>query len=309
MNKMKKTLSLVFLLGLVLTLLTGCASTGFDGSWDCIEAEMPTYGLLSGADINLINRSGIVSTMCVIEIKGSEIKYNESGTEYSVSDVKRGDNEITFKAYHKSTGTDTVSLKLSSDGKNLIAKRFQSTFKLERSDIWNRVVVSFFTNIPVWVFILIGVLAVLFILFMVMSKRKESKLRSEGKLVYRDKEFYKNAEVFTLKLVTPAQVAGDIKVIAARMKLNVSGNTAGTVTFKGNPAIPWSADLTRLQSNEEQTVYRFEFTSWKSSSRSGKPDGEMDMNMLETAIEKMFAGFDPDTQVHTEPRMFHATED
>ena len=108
MKKTRKIFSLILLLGLALVLLTGCAAQGFDGSWNCIEAEIPTYGMLSASDAALIERSGVVSTMCEIEIKGTDIKYSESGTSYAVSDVRRDDTVITFKAKHNISGTDTA---------------------------------------------------------------------------------------------------------------------------------------------------------------------------------------------------------
>ena len=309
MKTMKKALSLLLLLALALVLLTGCSGKGFDGSWNCVEANVPTYGMLNNADVALIERSGAVSTMCVIDIKGTDIKYSESGTSYKVSSVSRGDSEITFKATHNISGTDTVTLRLSSDGKRLTAKRYTSTFVLERSDFWNSVVVKFFTDIPVWLYILVGVLLVGAVLYKVFTLKKEAKLRDQGKLVYRDKDFYRNAEIFTLGPVEPGKVTEGIKAFLPEFRLAVNGNTARTVTFKGNAASPWSADLTRVSSDEEKTVYRFEFTGWKSSGRSGKPDDELAMNMLETAVEKMFVTLDPNTKVHTEPVTFHSTEE
>ena len=308
MKKTRKRFSLILMLGLALVLLTGCAAKGFDGSWNCIEAEIPTYGMLSASDAALIERSGVVSTMCEIEIKGTDIKYTESGSNYAVSDVRRDDTVITFKAKHNISGTDTVTLKLSSDGKKITAKRYQSSFVLERSDFWNKVVIGFFNGIPTWVYIVLGVVVVLLILGKFFSLKKEGKLRDQGKIVYRDKEFYKNAEVFTLSPISPSQITEPLKALSAELKLALKGNTGKTVSFHGGPGTSWAADLTCRQADTEKTVYSFEFTSWKSTSRSGKPDDELAMNMVETAVEKMFLSLDPNTQVHTEPKSFHATD-
>ena len=58
----------------------------------------------------------------------------------------------------------------------------------------------------------------------------------------------------------------------------------------------WTAQLYRLSGDESQVTYRFEFTKWRDALSNASL-----MNMLMTAIEKLFLELDPNTQVRTVP--------
>ena len=102
------------------------------------------------------------------------------------------------------------------------------------------------------------------------------------------------AEIFTLKSVPFPEMAQIIKT--ANFKQNAGADVSGTV---GNMRLQagsyYTATLTCTEHTEEKMTYRFEFVSWHSS--HGMPKYADEMNVLMTAVEKIFLGIDPDTQV------------
>ena len=99
---------------------------------------------------------------------------------------------------------------------------------------------------------------------------------------------------FTLKSVPFPEMAQIIKT--ANFKQNAGADVSGTV---GNMRLQagsyYTATLTCTEHTEEKMTYRFEFVSWHSS--HGMPKYADEMNVLMTAVEKIFLGIDPDTQV------------
>lgn len=74
---------------------------------------------------------------------------------------------------------------------------------------------------------------------------------------------------------------------------SLQGNTKA-VKFTG---IYFSASIRCMEQTEINSVYRFEFDSWKT--KYGRPSFENEMNMLLTMVEKMFVQLDPNAQVST----------
>ncbi|MBO4562716.1 MAG: hypothetical protein J5772_03805 [Clostridia bacterium] len=144
--------------------------------------------------------------------------------------------------------------------------------------------------------IIIAAVAVLGGLFY-FSIKNRNKLIDEGKIILRKSDFMKSAEIFTLKTPDPDAVAEAVKAFNySEMRVSMKGSSAKQqFVFTG---LNWGAQLYR-QSADEKAAYRFEFTNWKTSNGSAQYDTHM--NMLLTAVEKMFISFDANTQVTTVP--------
>ena len=154
----------------------------------------------------------------------------------------------------------------------------------------------------VWVVILIVAAVMGVAIFFAL--KGHNKMVAEGKIVSRRPDFMKNAEIFTLSPVDPARVVEAVKGFDYRdMHTSMKGSSEKqSFQFSGNG---WEARLYRVQADETQAVYRFEFTNWQSNGRM--PQGGLDMNKLATAVEKAFLSLDPGTQVQTQPLELHTT--
>lgn len=154
--------------------------------------------------------------------------------------------------------------------------------------------------------IILGVCVALLILFKFLSLRGESKLESQGKIVRREKGFNENAEIFTMGPIDQNKVTEGLKEIGNTMRISINGNTnTQSFSITGGSWSQWSARLKLLEATEEKTVYRFLFSNWKSGAHSTAPEDPTSMNLVLTAVEKMFLNIDPNTKVHTEPVSYH----
>ncbi len=154
--------------------------------------------------------------------------------------------------------------------------------------------------------IVLGVLAVVLILVKVLMLKGESKLESQGKIVRREKGFNENAEIFTMGPIDQNKVTEGLKEIGSSMRVSINGNTnTQSFSITGGSWSQWSARLKILEASQEKTVYRFLFSNWKSGAHSTTPEDPTSMNMVLTAVEKMFLKIDPNTKVHTEPVSYH----
>lgn len=133
------------------------------------------------------------------------------------------------------------------------------------------------------------------------AMQSHNKMVAEGKIISRRTNFMENAEEFTLSVVDPAKITEAVKAMDyADMHTKMQGNNEQQLfKFTGSN---WSAQLHRLSNNGAQVVYRFEFTNWKT--HNGMPQDGLNMNKLTTAVEKIFLGFDSNTQVRTVPLEF-----
>ena len=131
--------------------------------------------------------------------------------------------------------------------------------------------------------------------------KRNKQLLAEGKIITRKSNFMENAEEFTLTAVEPEKVTEAVKAMDyAEMRTKMQGsNEQQLFKFTGTT---WAAQLHKLNDVGAQVVYRFEFTGWKT--HNGMPENAVNMNKLTTAVEKMFLGFDPNTQVRTIPLEF-----
>lgn len=161
---MKKKLSILVLLGLVLVLLTGCGEKGMDGSWDCVEAQITANSALLSA-YRTLEQNGAIGTFCQVEIKeGQLVKYIEDVTTYSVASSSQKGDVITAKVNDRYSSYN-ITLSLVDDGNQIIVKRGDNRYTLERADFFNKVILGFFKSIPVWVYIVAG----LFVAFVIIA--------------------------------------------------------------------------------------------------------------------------------------------
>lgn len=132
------------------------------------------------------------------------------------------------------------------------------------------------------------------------SMKQEKQLTSEGKIIDRDRKFMEQAEDFTLTCSDPGRVTGQVQQLPfSEMKVSMTAGAQGQ-SFQfafDSVAGGWTAVLSRKDEPSGQLAYRFQFTHWKT--RDGMIVGELYMNQLLTAVEKMFLSIDPNTKVQT----------
>lgn len=129
--------------------------------------------------------------------------------------------------------------------------------------------------------------------------KQERQMTSEGKIINRSHRFIEQAEDFTIICDDPAIVSGKLGALPfseMNVKMTANGQQAFQFSFT-HPSGNWTAVLRRMDAPAGQLAYSFNFTHWKVSDLG--VIGELQMNMLLTAIEKMFLSIDPNTQVKT----------
>ncbi len=128
------------------------------------------------------------------------------------------------------------------------------------------------------------------------NKQKSNQLQSEGKIIDRGTDFMENAEYFTLTLENPEQVTERIRRISySEMSVSMKEDNIKQ-SFQFSNSWGWNARLYYTGEKDGKAVYCFEFLNWKV--KDGLiVQGGMYMNMLVTAIEKMFLDIDANTQV------------
>lgn len=155
--------------------------------------------------------------------------------------------------------------------------------------------------IMTWIVLLTVIVAAVMGVGIYISMKFQNKMVADGKIISRRTNFMESAEEFTLSAVDPAQVTEAVKALDyAEMHTKMQGSSEQQLfKFTG---ITWSAQLHKLRDNGTQVVYRFEFTNWKT--QNGTPQYGIYMNMMMTAVEKIFLSLDPNTQVRTVPLEF-----
>ncbi len=126
--------------------------------------------------------------------------------------------------------------------------------------------------------------------------QKGNTLRSEGKIITRKLDFYEEGKEFTVVLDNPALLVQKLEALPySEMKISMRGDSQRqSFSFT---CYNFEAQLWRKSADSEKSIYCFTFNSWKT--HHGLASGITEMNVLLTAIEKMFLSIDPNTQVHT----------
>jgi len=147
-----------------------------------------------------------------------------------------------------------------------------------------------------WIFT-IGISAAIIAIAVMVGQQRGKKLMAEGKIIKRDISFIESTETFTLAGVEFAKLTSALQ----RMDTGDTGvswkskDAAQAIIFQSSHG--WNAQLSTLENSNDKNRYCFQFTSWQT--RKGIPWRVDTMNMLLTAIEKMFLSLDPNTQVET----------
>ena len=142
------------------------------------------------------------------------------------------------------------------------------------------------------------IIAVVFIVIAIaISAWYKSSQKSKGNIIDRPKDFAEYAEIFTIRPVTDQEFfdavnRSGIKSMYPGMK--IAGNTGAMYLEVGSY---FKAKISHKEQTEDHSVYRFEFISW--SSKHGTPEHDIEMNAVETKVEKMFLDLDPNAQVAT----------
>ena len=146
-------------------------------------------------------------------------------------------------------------------------------------------------------FIIILIAAALFGVSHYFHKQKTANLVSEGKIIERKGGFHEQMQEFTLAPVDPVLLTQKLKTLPySDMNVTMSGDSAKQI-FRFTHST-FEAQLVRTDSNTEKSVYVFKFNHW-TANKYGSPFGYYKMNMLQTAIEKLFLSIDPKTQVRS----------
>lgn len=150
-----------------------------------------------------------------------------------------------------------------------------------------------------WLAILISVGAVAIGLFFGLRQGKVNRqLMDEGRIVQRKYVITEQAEEFTLRGADFARVLQGIQNADLRGSgVSVQKNDANQVLFFNGSN--WKAEMYRKNDIGDQNVWYFHFTNWKTY--RGMAQEHIPMNILITAIEKMFLSIDPAAQVKNVP--------
>lgn len=125
--------------------------------------------------------------------------------------------------------------------------------------------------------------------------KKTKQLIADGKIIKRDLQFHKMRETFSLNIPEGVNLDDEIKsIITPEMHINHGKSDSGVYVFQG---YDWKASLKPVQT-ENGTDYEFNFLKWKNQ-KYGTPNNSNQMNLLLTAVEKMFLKLDPNTVVTT----------
>ena len=145
---------------------------------------------------------------------------------------------------------------------------------------------------------ILAVAAAVFGIVFYFSYKEHKKLVAAGEILSRATNFMEKGEEFTLSLPDSASVTEGIRNLPyEKMSVSVKGNSKDQFfRFQGTK---WTAMLRRQSEESGISVYRFEFTGWKTS--RGMAEDSLNMNRLQTAIEKMFLRLDPETTVREFP--------
>ena len=144
--------------------------------------------------------------------------------------------------------------------------------------------------------VLVVAALVLGVILGLKQREKMNQHIADGRMIKRDIRFIETEELFTLSGGDFQRVVSEIQATSfAGTGVSIQKNDAKqAIQFQGSG---WAAQLWRQADSGENAVYAFCFTRWKT--HRGIPLNHMEMNMLLTAVEKMFLRIDPNTQVQT----------
>lgn len=134
-----------------------------------------------------------------------------------------------------------------------------------------------------------------FAVYLVYLFQRDKRLFNSGKIIYRKRKFAEEAEEFILTLTDSSLVAKKLRKLSYQEMKVVMNSKGDQEFFFSNSRCRWKARLFLKGSEGEKVIYCFEFLNWQVN--NGAPIGDLYMNMLLTAVEKVFLSLDPHTEV------------
>ncbi len=150
-----------------------------------------------------------------------------------------------------------------------------------------------------WLTILLIVGALAIGLFFGLRQVKVNRqLMDEGRIIQRNYVITEQAEEFTLR------GADFVRVLQGIQNADLQGSGVSAQKNDTNQVFfftgsNWKAEMYRKNDIGDQNVWYFHFTNWKTY--RGMVQEHIPMNILITAIEKMFLSIDPAAQVKNVP--------
>ena len=174
---MKKTITFITIITMALICFVSCGTNNFNGQWECVEATVPTYGCFGSIDMNQnyknLADSGCLGLLCEIKIDGDKVSYEENMCSYTVSNVKRNADSMSFTVEDGRKISSHVSLRLADNGNSIIATRNMNTYTLERSDLIHKIIL----RIPIWMYLLLGLLLAFIYVGKTVKRRDSSAFK------------------------------------------------------------------------------------------------------------------------------------
>lgn len=142
-------------------------------------------------------------------------------------------------------------------------------------------------------YIILAVFLIVIIMVTYAQIRQKNEYLREGWIIRRQAYFWEDTETLYCKSSYRDMLAElkntDFPYCGVTITTNVGGKA--TVLFE----IPsWKAELNYYGETDGEHEYEFQFTSWKKENYVVQDS--MKMNLLQTAVEKMFLRLDPDTE-------------
>ena len=154
------------------------------------------------------------------------------------------------------------------------------------------------------VVILLCVIAV--VIGVYFNSKKFNQLETEGKVVRRDDNFHETEQIFTAVGASYERVEQELKNIDladAKIKEQLYRNN-GKAQILYRSTDGWNATLDLIGEDEGKYTYRFTFPVY--TENNGSATRLITMNILLTAVEKMFLRIDPNTQVTSKKLKYRA---
>jgi hypothetical protein len=146
-------------------------------------------------------------------------------------------------------------------------------------------------------FIIIVVIAI-FGIALYYNVKRTNALTESGRIVKRGGNWYENAEQFTLSGADFERVVKGIQASdLSGTGVSVSKNDQKQALWFTTST--WRSVLRKLENAGDKDVYEFSMLHWKE--HNGVVQTGVEMNILLTAVEKVFVSIDPATQVTTRP--------
>ena len=148
---------------------------------------------------------------------------------------------------------------------------------------------------PTVLFLILGIGVV--ILAGVLGSKRRQTLVNEGKIIEREYDFHEKTYLFlTSKSYQDIINAVNVTDFSdADVQILNASNNKNSLLFKHNNS--WVAKLEYKGQRDGKNMFSYGLTSWKTN--RGVPAGGHTMNMMQTALEKMFLSLDPETMIET----------